>query len=126
LLDVLNDRQEFGSLSSAALRRCLAEGALVASEVVWAEVVSFFADPQEFENAMDSLHVTFVAAGPAAAVTAGGVAKKYRVGGGGRDRIVADFLIGAHAMHHAERLLTRDRGFYRRYFEELEILDPTE
>jgi len=44
---------------------------------------------------------------------------------GRRDRLIADFLVGAHALSRAERLLTRDRGFYRRYFENLSVLDPS-
>lgn len=44
----------------------------------------------------------------------------------GRERVVADFLVGAHAMLHADRLLTRDRGFYRKHFARLEILDPSD
>ena len=44
--------------------------------------------------------------------------------GGRRQRVVADFLIGAHAQLQAERLLTRDRGFYRAYFTGLCVLDP--
>jgi predicted nucleic acid-binding protein len=38
--------------------------------------------------------------------------------------VVADLLVGAHAAHQADRLLTRDRGFFRRYFDDLMVLDP--
>jgi hypothetical protein len=44
--------------------------------------------------------------------------------GGTRERVISGFLIGAHAQMHTERLLTRDRGFYRSCFRELSVLDP--
>lgn len=75
---------------------------------------------------MSRLGVGFSAIEMAAALAAGEAWKMYRSQGGQRDRMVADFLIGAHALAQADRLLTRDRGVYRKYFRGLRVVDPTE
>ena len=43
---------------------------------------------------------------------------------GKQGRVLADFLIGAHAQTHADRLLARDRDYLRDYFEGLLVVDP--
>jgi predicted nucleic acid-binding protein len=56
---------------------------------------------------------------------AGQIFRQYRQRGGKRDRVLADFLIAAHAKTRCSRLLTRDRGFYRSYFPKLTLIEPS-
>jgi len=124
LLDVFGADPAFGSRSRGLIRSCLREGGLVACEVVWAEVASFFPSPDAAGEAMTHLAVEYSPIELKTALAASRAWKVYRSRGGHRDRVVADFLIGAHAYSQAERLLTRDRGFYRTYFTRLRVLDP--
>lgn len=125
LLDVYGADPQFGPRSKEALQQCLAEGRLVACEAVWAEVASSFPSQRGALDALSRLGVELVPMGAEAALAAGSAFKVYRARGGARQRVVADFLIGAHALVHADQLLTRDRGFYRSYFRKLRVLDPS-
>lgn len=126
LLDVFGKDQAFLERSLSALRRALADGPLVACDVVWAEVIAAFSDTVSATRALDRIPVSFSASAPGAAAAAGSAWREYRADGGPRTRIVADFLIGAHAFEQADRLLTRDRGFHRAAFKGLAIVDPTD
>ena len=125
LLDVFGADTRFGETSSEALRHCLREGALVACEVVWAEAATAFQEDEAFLRAMAELGVAFEPMREEAALGAARAWHSYRVRGGSRLRIASDFLIGAHAIQAADRLLTRDRGFYRQVFRGLKVLDPS-
>lgn len=114
----------FGERSRDALRDARAQGAIVACDVVWAEVAAGFASRAEANKALERLEIEFSPMHAMAAVDAGASWRAYRRRGGPRDRIIADFLIGSHAAHRADRFLTRDRGFYKTYFTGLKIVDP--
>ncbi len=124
LLDVFSDDAEFGRRSANALRRCIAEGSLLACDVVWAETGAWFPDAEAAESAFSRLRVGYSPLAAATALAAGRAWQAYRKAGGTRQRVIADFLIGIHAATQADRLLTRDRGFYRSHFATLPIVDP--
>jgi hypothetical protein len=126
LLDVFGADPTFGARSARALRECIAEGGVIACEVVWAETGASFPEPQAAAQALERLRIDFSPLDSAAALAAGRAWRSYRKAGGSRrQRIIADFSIGAHALANADRLLTRDRGFYRRYFKQLRVLDSS-
>jgi predicted nucleic acid-binding protein len=124
LLDVLGPDPVFGARSAQALRDAIAQGSLIACEVVWAEVGGRFAQTGEATRVLERLTVAYSAMHVAEALQAGHAWQAYRARGGTRERVIADFLIGAHASARADRLLTRDRGFFRTYFEDLIVVDP--
>ena len=124
LLDILTDDLVFRERSLAAVRRCRVEGPLVACEVVWSELIAFFPDVPAAVRTLGAIPVAYSPMTEAAAARAGTAWRSYRQTGGPRERLVADFLVGAHALEQADRLLTRDRGFHRVAFDGLTILDP--
>jgi hypothetical protein len=124
-LDVFGGDSRFGPASREALRAAYDIGALVACDVVWAEVRAHFDDDGAFERAVGLLGVRFDAISDETALASGRLWQKSRGRAHGpRTRLVADFLIGAHAVAQADALLSRDRGFYRRYFR-IELIDPS-
>jgi predicted nucleic acid-binding protein len=126
LLDVLAADPVFGERSREALREAYRSGALVACDVVWSEVRAAFADDQSFTDALTTLGVQFDPVSPASAALAGALWRTQRGRSRAtRSRVMPDFLVGAHATLQSDVLLTRDRGFYRDYFTDLRVIDPT-
>ena len=125
LLDVFANDPTFGARSLAALRACLVEGPVIACDVVWAELVAAFETPDAADRALGAIPVTCEPLRRVAAARAGAAWRAYRRAGGPRERVIADFLVGAHAVEQADRLLTRDRGFHRLAFAGLAIVDPS-
>jgi len=125
LVDVFREDPQYGAGSENALRRCIENGNIVACEVVWAELAGLFSSRKTMCNQMDLLGVGFSPIDRDAASLAGEMWRKYRSRGGPRQRVIRDFLIAAHAQTQCDQLLSRDTGFYRGYFTDLALLDPS-
>lgn len=124
ILDILSASPKFLEASRSLFAKSCEEGRMIVCPIVWGELRPFFDSDLEMQRTLEKMHLNFDDFGPAAAARAGEFWKRYRKARGPRERLLADFLIGAHALLKADRLLTRDRGFYRIYFKELTVLEP--
>ncbi|MFZ9853603.1 MAG: type II toxin-antitoxin system VapC family toxin [Limisphaerales bacterium] len=124
LLDVLLDDPRHAPSSLVALRRAANEGVLIISETALSEILPVI-PPGEVDSLLSDWRLRFVPSTQPVAISAGEMFRTYLQRGGKRGRVVPDFLIAAHAQHLAGRLLARDRGYYRDYFNRLELWDPS-
>lgn len=123
-LDILVPSEEFCDASAQALEDAANSGSLVICDLVYAELCVHFAAQRECDGFLESSQVRVEPLRREAHFLASRVWRRYRQQGGQRTRILADFLIGAHAQTQATRLLSRDRGFYKKLFPALELIDP--
>jgi predicted nucleic acid-binding protein len=123
LLDILIPNESFYESSAEALEQSSTAGSLVICDLVYAELCVHFPLQKESDAFLAENEVRVEHLTREALFQASRAWRTYRRQGGQRNRILADFMIGAHAQHQASRLLSRDRGFYRNLFPKLEIFN---
>ena len=122
ILDVIGADATFGERSAKVLSTCAQTGVLVVNPVVLAEVSATLASLEELNELVP---LTLFRRDPIpseASFLAGRAFYAYKRRGGLKKRMLADFLIGAHAAVSGFGLVSRDEG-YRSLFK-LELLNP--
>jgi len=124
LIDVLFEDNAFTQASAAALTRISAEGSVVISAVVMAEIAGYFphaAVAHEFFRNIDLVITAFDAQG---AIAAGQLWRQRTHKD--RIRVLPDYIVASHAVEYADRLLTRDAGFARMKVPGLVVVTPAD
>ena len=119
LLDVFIPSDEHGPRSREWLSAAYNAGAVIICDLVYAELVPAFISRVSLDGALREIGAALSPVNSSIAYEAGLRWKLYRESGGPRNRIIIDFLIGAHATSTADAFLTRDRGFFATYFPDL-------
>ena len=120
LLDVIRENPRYAEQSAEWLALARSRGLVVICPIVYGELVPTVNSKSELDDTLDDLDVELSPIDDAIAYEAGLRWQQYRQAGGTRARLLPDFLIGAHALVSADTFLTRDEGFYRSYFPELQ------
>ena len=123
--------------AEAAMRDALSRGPVVACDVVIAEVVTGLGHGSEMLEALEAAGISYLPLEFRSAARAGEMQRRYRErirdatsaplhpAAPAQRRVVADFLVGAHALLQCQGLITRDDGFFRDYFKGLKVIVPT-
>ncbi len=128
VLSALWSKEPSASHISRILGAAKAEGGLVVCGPVYAELLAYPKATESFVNdflADTGITVDFAFEQPVW-VEAGRRFARYakrrrRSAGQGAKRLLADFIIGSHAMVHADRFMTLDPKRYARDFPELKL-----
>ncbi len=146
LFDILLPDPMFMDRSLSQLTACGKTHLLIISEVVYGELASQFSEESALTAFLSDTGIRLVNSNPEAlwrgarawSAYTKNRSQKFQCNScgnmqllecdkcnkviAGRQHIFSDFLIGGHALIHANYLLTRDRGYYERYFPELRMV----
>ena len=124
VLDVVEDESPWADWSISQLSRQAKVHELTINPVVYAEVSPVFELQAQFDDKLNEMEITYRDLSREAMFLAGHVHRRYRRAGGARQQMLADFIIGAHAMVLGCGILTRDARRYRNYFPRVPLITP--
>lgn len=146
ILDILIPDDPFAESSKRLLDRHLSEGTLMLCEVVYSELAAHFPFEADLKKFLAETGMRMVSSNEKSLYIAGSRWAEY-AGNANKNQfscicgnafavtcpnckaaitkrlhVLADFLIGAHALVHADCILSRDLGVYKTYFKDLKVI----
>ena len=121
LLDIFLPDPVYGESSLKLLEKMYQQGSLVICDIVYSELSPQFDKKKVLDESLEKMGINIISSNTDTLYQAGQLWVQYRKQQKGRERIIPDFIIGAFAMNQGDRLITRDRGFYRDYFKGLKL-----
>ncbi|MCG6573944.1 PIN domain-containing protein [Pseudomonas sp. AF32] len=125
LIDVLEDDPVWADWSVQQLRAQSQVHDLAINPIVYAELSQTFSTFEALDEVVAELGLLMLEIPRPALFLAGKAFVRYRKVGGGKNNVLADFFIGAHAAVKGLTLLTRDAKRYRSYFPSVELVAPS-
>jgi predicted nucleic acid-binding protein len=125
LIDVIGYPNEFTAVCVEALDVALKSGALIICSIIASETAAWFDSGEQLKATYARMQIELVPFDWEDLYRAGQTYVRYRKRSRKpKERMLADFLIAAHALAHGDALLTRDRGYYKTYFPKLKLVTP--
>lgn len=110
--------------SRSAISRAALNEPLIINPVIYAEFSVRYDDIDTVDELLPPSEFRREGLPWEAAFAAGAAFRRYRQAGGSRERVLPDFLIGAHAAIRGYSILTRDPKGYRTYFPMVDLISP--
>ncbi len=125
LVDILGSPNPFTEKSIHTLDIAHVSGSVVIAPEALAELSLYFDSSQQMKELLEEMEINLVPHTFESIHLAGQAWMNYRRRSSKpKDRLLPDFLIGAHASTFADTLITRDQGYFRTYFPKLKIITP--
>ncbi len=124
LIDVAVRDPDWLAWSRKELERARRAGAMLINQIIYSEFAVRYETPEEVDQLIPADEFRREGLPWAAAFAASRAFSLYRRAGGKREKVLPDFLVGAHAAIRGYALLTRDPSGYRRYFPTVPLISP--
>lgn len=124
LIDVAVRDPVWSKWSRSNLGQAFSDGPVLINQIIYSEFSLRYESIDEVDRVLPDDEFRREGLPWEAAFAASKAFALYRRSGGPREKVLPDFLIGAHAAIRGHTLLTRDPAGYRSYFPNLEIIAP--